>query len=87
VARSRRVEQAFEGDRLRIHVAITQCKVLRLERGLSQGDIARLMATSQSAVSDIESLEKDIQLATLARYARACGGRVSIDVEEVPDRG
>lgn len=48
---------------------------IRKKKGLSQKDLAALMGTSQSAVSDLESGRVEPQLRTLQRYARALGHR------------
>jgi len=56
---------------------------LRQASGLSQVKVAKLMSTTQSAVSDLERNTPDVLLSTLQRYARAVG--VSIDVRIVVD--
>jgi transcriptional regulator with XRE-family HTH domain len=45
--------------------------IIRKQRGLTQGEIALRMNTTQSAVSDLEKGIKDPRLSTLQRYARA----------------
>ena len=57
---------------------------LRKERKLRQKDIARIMGTTQSAVSDLENFRVDPQVSTLFRYARATGGQVRLMVTVTP---
>jgi repressor LexA len=45
----------------------------RVESGLSQGDVAKRMGTSQSAVARLESGQHDAQISTLTRYVEALG--------------
>lgn len=44
---------------------------LRKDQGLTQKDVAEAMGTTQSAVSDIESIAGDPRISTVQRYARA----------------
>jgi transcriptional regulator with XRE-family HTH domain len=55
----------------------------RTALGLSQAELARLMGTTQSAVSDLENGRCAPRIETLARWAEALGlrARVSIDFE------
>ncbi|HEX9823219.1 MAG TPA: helix-turn-helix domain-containing protein [Actinomycetota bacterium] len=48
-------------------------KLARIERGLSQRDLARLSATSQPAIAVYEAGRKDPSLSTLTRILRAAG--------------
>lgn len=48
----------------------------RVERGLSQREVAAKMATSQAAVARLERAESDPRLSTLERYALAAGQRL-----------
>ncbi|CAN5754468.1 MAG: helix-turn-helix domain-containing protein [Iamia sp.] len=54
---------------------------LRGELGLRQKDLARIIGTTQSAVSDFERIGGDPRLTTVQRYARALGARVSLAVD------
>lgn len=47
---------------------------------LTQKDVARLMQTTQSSVSELENGAVDPHLSTLQRYARAVGARVVVRV-------
>ncbi len=51
---------------------------IRKDRGLTQKEVARLMETTQSAVSDLERGGVDPHLSTLQRYARAVGAQVRV---------
>ena len=53
-------------------------KSIRDLEGITQADLAKEILTSQSAISDIEKGDTDIQLTTLLRYAEACGCDVEI---------
>ncbi len=57
---------------------------LRQEAGLSQGDLARLLNTTQSAVSELETgVIANPGIGTLQRYARACGHRLTFKLEKL----
>ena len=57
----------------------------RLDRGLSQTEIAARMGTSQSAVARLESGDLDARLSTLERYAAAVGRTVNWHVAPPPE--
>lgn len=75
-----RTNRDNDPDFLRFQATILQLKASRIERGLSQTQVAEIMGTSQSAVSDIEQLGVDPQINTFMRYARACGAKVTLSV-------
>jgi predicted NBD/HSP70 family sugar kinase/transcriptional regulator with XRE-family HTH domain len=50
---------------------------------LNQRDLAEIMGTTQSAVSDIENGKIDARLSTLQRYARACGQTLGLTIDGV----
>lgn len=54
---------------------------LRRELGLRQKDVARIIGSTQSAVSDFERIGGDPRLTTIQRYARALGARVHLAVD------
>lgn len=56
----------------------------RSDRSISQSAVARLMGTTQSAVSDLENGSTDPRLSTLQWYARAIGCRLEILVKDAP---
>lgn len=45
---------------------------------LTQSDVAAVMRTTQSAVSDLEGGGSDARLTTLQRYARSVGGHLDV---------
>lgn len=55
-------------------------KQARLEAGLTQEQVAKLMNTRKSAISRIENHAEDIRLSTLVSYARAVGKQLHLDV-------
>lgn len=55
-------------------------KVARLERGLSQRELARRAHTSQATISAYETGEKSPSLDTLARIVRAAGLDLRIQI-------
>lgn len=55
---------------------IGQLKAIRLERGLSQMQVAKRMKRTQSNVSKIESKSGDIAIVTLRQYAKAVGAEL-----------
>jgi transcriptional regulator with XRE-family HTH domain len=58
---------------------------LRLAAGLSQRTLARLAGTSQPAVARYERGASTPSWETLRRLAGACGQRLRISAEPVPD--
>lgn len=69
----------FEEERQALEVALKVAK-LREEKGLTQQRLAKLMGTSQQAVSRIESGEYEgFTLKTLEKIAEATGTRLKIE--------
>lgn len=58
---------------------------IRIDRGLTQEDIAQRLGVSQQAVSKLESYASDPKLSTVRRYAHAVEALVAHVVE--PDHG
>ena len=50
----------------------------RHEAGLTQKELAKRLGTNQTYIAALERGRKNITFSTLARYARACGKKVSI---------
>jgi predicted XRE-type DNA-binding protein len=48
-------------------------KAARRQSKVSQKDVASAMGTTQSAVSELESISADAKISTVERYARAVG--------------
>ena len=57
----------------------------RIDKGLTQTELAKLAETTQARVSEIEALKGDPKLSTLARVARALG--CMIDMVPLPTLG
>ncbi len=55
-------------------------KQARLEAGLTQEDVARILNTRKSAISRIENHAEDIRLSILTSYAQAVGKNLQINV-------
>lgn len=66
-------EQAVARDGLQLRLAI-----LREQVGKSQVELAGLIGTSQSNVSQLERSE-DLQLSSIARYIHALGGKLQVN--------
>lgn len=56
-----------------IRTMVDELRNKRIKLGLSQTDLAELMGTSQSAISEIENKITVPTMTTLANYARAVG--------------
>jgi transcriptional regulator with XRE-family HTH domain len=64
-----------------VRAALLQaCVSHRKARRLSQGVVAEVMGTTQSAVSEFESGSTDPRLSTLQRYVRALGCRLDVQL-------
>jgi DNA-binding XRE family transcriptional regulator len=69
----------FEEERRALQLSMKIAK-LREKKGLTQAEFAKLMGTSQQAVSRIESGEYEgFTLKTLEKIAEATGTRLKID--------
>ena len=71
--------QQFEAEQRALALALKIAK-LREKKGLTQTQLARLMGTSQQAISRIESGDYEgFTLRTLEKIAEATGTRLKID--------
>lgn len=52
----------------------------REEAGLTQDQVAERLATKKSAISRIENSAGSIRFSTIARYARAIGWQLTLDL-------
>ncbi|WP_443026634.1 helix-turn-helix domain-containing protein [Sphingomonas sp. IC-11] len=59
--------------------------MLRLQRGMSQGELARIMSTSQAAISRLESGEQEPRLLTLRKLADALDVDLNVLGRAFPD--
>ena len=53
----------------------------REEAGLTQEELAKKLHTRKTAISRIENHAEDIKLSTLARFAKALGKQLHIEVD------
>lgn len=53
----------------------------RKDRGMTQGDVAKAMGISQSAVAQFEHYDSNPTLGTIRRYAMAVGADVTFNVK------
>ena len=72
-----RKELEEERRNLRIGLLI---KELRIEKGITQDQLAREIHTTKSAISRLENHAESITLATLEKVARALGKDVHIEL-------
>ena len=76
------VEAAFQRREL-----IRRLAEIRVERSISQTQLAARMGTSQSAIARLESGDSDARASTLGRYAAAIGHRIEFTVvDDSPKR-
>ncbi|SHJ47489.1 Helix-turn-helix domain-containing protein [Tessaracoccus bendigoensis DSM 12906] len=54
---------------------------IRKERGLSQGDVAKILGVKQPSVADFEAHDSNPTMARIRRYADAVGALISHKVE------
>ncbi len=55
-------------------------KQARLDAGLTQDEVAKILNTKKSAISRIENHAEDIRLSTLVNYAQAIGKNLHLEV-------
>lgn len=70
----------------RRHELVQSLAEQRVERGLSQTEVAARMGTSQSAVARLEAGDADPRLSTLERYAAALGGQLDVRLQIEEDQ-
>lgn len=64
---------------------VTQLRVHREARGMSQSAVGRRMGTSQPAVARMENAGADPRLGTVQRYADAVGVNIEVTASDRPD--
>jgi len=69
-------------DAREISRALRELKAMREAANIRQKDVAKLMGTSPSVISNIENEVHDARWTTLASYARAVGGRLCLRVAD-----
>ena len=73
------VQAGYEAARRAFELG-EQVRRLREARGISQAELARRLATSQSAIARLEAGGVDPKLATLDRLSRALGADLVVEL-------
>lgn len=63
------------------HELTRQIIALRLQRGLTQKEVARSIGTTQSVIARIENGEQNVSLKTISKLANALKANVKIDLQ------
>lgn len=87
---SKDVSDAFDFEKYCddfLHMTRLQLKYLRESSGIKQGEVAKRLGMTQSAVSRIERGEGDIGMATVYRYTMALGLRPIVNYVPSPSLG
>jgi transcriptional regulator with XRE-family HTH domain len=66
------------------HQLLVRLIQTRVDRGISQAEIARRMGVSQPSVAAFERYDNDPKLSTIRRYAHALGVRIGHIVDDQP---
>ena len=74
------VRQAYEAQMPEFELA-RELIAARAQAGLSQGDVAALMGTTQSVIARLESGRRTPSMRTVQRYADAVGARAVVRIE------
>jgi predicted XRE-type DNA-binding protein len=75
-------ETAIAAKKLLRTTALFQLRVLRLEKGLTQQQLADQLGITQNRVSKLERLDLDrAELRTIRAYLKALGGELSLLVD------
>ena len=76
-------DEAFEVSRMEFELA-RQLIETRVKSGLSQGELATKMGTSQSTIARLESGASMPSMRTLAKFAQATNSQLQIMFKPVP---
>jgi DNA-binding XRE family transcriptional regulator len=71
-------ERARREDDEQRRALVADLVARRRAAGLSQGEVAERMGTSQPAVARLEAGQVDARMSTVQRYAAAVGARIDI---------
>jgi ribosome-binding protein aMBF1 (putative translation factor) len=71
---------AYEAEDKRIERVLQTIK-LRLQRGMTQADVAKTIGTRQANVSRLERFDANLTLGTLEKVAQALGASLRIDLK------
>ena len=74
------VRQAYDAQASEFELA-RELIAARAQAGLSQGDVAALMGTTQSVIARLESGRRTPSMRTVQRYADAVGARAVVRIE------
>lgn len=74
------VRQAYDAQMPEFELA-RELIAARAHAGLSQGDVAALMGTTQSVIARLESGRRTPSMRTVQRYADAVGARAVVRIE------
>lgn len=74
------VRQAYDAQMPEFELA-RELIAARAQAGLSQGDVAALMGTTQSVIARLESGRRTPSMRTVQRYADAVGARAVVRIE------
>jgi HTH-type transcriptional regulator / antitoxin HipB len=70
----------FEEDYLNFKIGVI-LRHAREEMGVTQEEVAKKLKTTKSAISRMENHAEDIKLSTLAKYAKALGKKVKLEIQ------
>jgi len=72
-------DEEFRAEYARLQPAFDVAR-LRMKRGLTQAELARLVGTRQSSISRLESGKREPSLSFLRRVVEALGGRLEVAI-------
>ena len=78
-AKSSEFAENFEEGYLNFKIGVI-LRQARENMGVTQADVAEKLNTTKSAISRMENHAEDIKLSTLAKYAKALGKKVKLEI-------
>jgi len=79
-AKSPEFEENFEEGYLNFKIGVI-LRQAREELGATQAEVAKKLNTTKSVISRMENHAEDIKLSTLAKYAKALGKKVKLEIQ------
>jgi HTH-type transcriptional regulator / antitoxin HipB len=79
-AESPEFAENFEEGYLNFKIGVI-LRQAREEMGATQADVAEKLNTTKSVISRMENHAEDIKLSTLAKYAKALGKKVKLEIQ------
>lgn len=79
-AESPEFAEDFEEGYLNFKIGVI-LRQAREELGVTQAEVAEKLNTTKSVISRMENHAEDIKLSTLAKYAKALGKKVKLDIQ------